>query len=210
MDHEPRQQPSLPAFPASRRLAARRWVKVLVLVDIVVVVAAVSVYLVMRQGDPRGNVANVGLRGSRPPAGQKMPDLSKVSGMEPDMPAPASMRGDVTLVVATCMQCPSGDVIGGALRRLTDRDLPEGARIEVVGWGGDVAAWRAEWKLPKRLAIHVVRTPSSVSKVKVLLGIGTNGFGYLYDRGGVWRASYAVQLLQPDDVVHDMRVLAGA
>lgn len=209
MDHEPRQQPSLPAFPANRRLAARRWVKVLVLVDILVVVAAVVLYLVLGRSDERENVANVGLRGSRPPAGQTVPDLSKVEGLTPPFPAPRSLRGDVTLLVATCMRCPSGDVIGGALRRLAGRDLPDNARIEVIGWDGDVSAWRAEWKLPARLPIHVVEGASPVSNIKVRLGIGTNGFGYLYDRSGRWRASYAVQLLQPDDVIHDMRALAG-
>ena len=178
------------------------------LVDVAVLLAAVVVYVVLGRGDARENVANVGLRGSRPPAHQTMPDLSNIRGVVPAVPAPAAFRGDVTLLVATCMQCPSGDVIGGALRRLADRDLPDHARIVVVAWSGDVAAWRAEWKLPASLPIHVVRSPSSVPTMKVRLGIGDNGFGYLYGRTGAWRASYAVQLLQPDDVLHDMRVLA--
>ncbi|MBC7461422.1 MAG: hypothetical protein H7287_08670, partial [Thermoleophilia bacterium] len=87
--------------------------------------------------------------------------------------------------------------------------LPDGARIEVIGWEGKVDAWRSAWGIPDSLPVHVVSGDGPVGEVKLALGIGDNGFAYLYDGAGRWRASYAVQLMQPDDIVHDMKELAG-
>jgi hypothetical protein len=191
-----------------QRLTIPRWVKLLVLVDVVVLAAAITTFALMHRSDQRANIANVGLRGSKPPDGQVRPDLSKVDGIIPAMPSAQSLRGHTVFLVSTCMDCPSGEIIGGALRRLAARDLPSGTRVEVVAWQGDVAKWRSDWHIPSSVPIHVVTGAASIFDVKRTLGIGDNGFGYLYDPKGTWRASYAVQLLQPDDIVHDMGVVA--
>ncbi|MCW2950135.1 MAG: hypothetical protein JWN41_1148 [Thermoleophilia bacterium] len=184
-----------------------RWVKVLVAADVVVLLAITGVFISMQRDDTRDNVVNRGLRGSRPPAHQRMPDLSGRASISPRVPEPSVLRGKVVLLVSTCMACPSGDVIGGALRRIGERGIPNEARVEIVAWQGDAAQWRRAWHIPQSMPVHVVTGPA-VDDVKRTLGIGDNGFGYLYDTHGVWRASYAVQLLQADDVAHDMRAVA--
>jgi len=198
---------SMETSPPRRRVVPP-WVKYLVIADVVILAVIVAVYVAMRGTDDRENVANEGLRGSKPPAGQRIPDLSKITGMSPAMPSPSELRGDVTLYVATCMECPSGDIVAGALRRLGERDLPDGTRLEAVVWEGDADAWRSEWNISDDVPLHVVTGADSVALVKRALNIGDNGFAYLYDAEGVWRSSFAVQLMQRDDIVHDMEELA--
>lgn len=195
--------------PVRARVGIPKWVKLMMVADMVVLIAAVSIYVALHRTDDRENVVNAGLRGSKPPSGQRMPDLSGVAGISPALPSRAAARGTTTLLVATCMECPSGDIVGGAMRRLGARDLPDDTRVEIIGWQGDAAGWRAEWGIPESLPIHLVSGANSIGAVKTTLGIGDNGFAYLYDPTGTWRASYAVQLMQPDDIVHDMDELAG-
>jgi hypothetical protein len=195
--------------PRPSRLGIPKWVKLLVVVDAVVLAVALGVFAVLHRSDERENIVNAGYRGSRPPAGQQVPDLSKVRGISPALPATSTFKGAPTLYVATCMKCPSGDIVGGAMRRLGERSFPKGTHVEIIAWQGDAATWRSDWQIPASLPIHVVTGAASIYDVKRTLGIGDYGFSYLYDSAGTWRASYALQTMLPEDIVHDMGVAAG-
>lgn len=136
-----------------------------------------------------------------------MPDLSRVRGLSPAVPAPSALRAGPVLLVATCFDCQSGDVIGGAMRRLAERELPGAAQVRVVGWDGDARAWRERWSLPSTVGVHRATTPGAIAQAKQLLGVDETGYAYLYDAEGRWRSSFAVQLMQSDDIVHDMRAI---
>lgn len=136
-----------------------------------------------------------------------MPDLAKVAGIQPAVGAPASFTAGPTLLVATCFDCQSGDVIGGAMRRLAERDLPTGTQVLVVGWDGAADVWRQRWSLPDSFGVHVAKTPATAGQAKQLLGVDETGYAYLYDADRAWRSSFPVQLMQSEDIVHDMRAV---
>lgn len=214
MGEESRQDP-VDRSPARRRTNARRWVKVLVLADLVVVCAAISLWIVFRdQGD--SNAVNDGLRGSKPPAGQSWPALASLDGITPEFPSRADVRGTATMLVATCADCRSGDIIGGFLGRLGEDALPDDARVVVLTWGGEQAAWAERWKLDAvpQLELHQAAGGATVERIRRTLGIGSvdgaeeSGIAFLHDTRGRWRSTFFVGQLLREDVVHDLERLA--
>lgn len=201
--------------PFVRRRIVPRIVKVMLLVDLVAVLAALAIWFGVRD-DGEENVVNDGLRGSKPPSGQRMPDLREARGLEPAAEAPAAYRGTPVVLFATCMDCRSGDVFGGYLGRLGAKDLPDGARAVVVAWNGDVEAWRREWGIDdERLEVHVAPGEQDAAVLRTRLGIGgragneESGIAFLYDPSGRWRATYFLGQLDREDIRHDLEELAG-
>jgi hypothetical protein len=201
--------------PEGRRANARRLVKLLVVADLVIVCAAFALWNVLRD-DPESNAANEGLRGSRPPAGQVWPALDDVAGITPALPSRADVSGRATMLVATCAACPSGDIIGGFLGRLGDGSLPDDARVVVLTWDGDQAAWARRWHVDSvpGIELHEATDPAAISTARRTLGIGRvdgaqeSGIAFLHDRRGRWRSTFFVGQLQRDDVAHDLAELA--
>ena len=109
---------------------ARRIVALLVALDLVVVGAAVAVWQ-LRDGAER--------RGSKPPSGVTMPELTR--SVE-NFPTRAELRGEALALAVTCVDCRSGDIFGGFLARLASEELPEGAALRVIGLGANTPAWR--------------------------------------------------------------------
>ena len=198
-----------------RRTNARRLVKVLLAVDLVIVCAALALWFVLRD-DPATNAVNDGLRGSKPPAGQSWPMLADVDGIAPAFPSRATVDGHATMLVATCASCRSGDVIGGFLGRLGD-GLPRDARVVVLTWNGDQGAWAERWKVGDvpNLELHEARTPAAIAAVRRELGIGPvdgaeeSGIAFLHDARGRWRSTFFVGQLDREDVGHDLERLRG-
>jgi hypothetical protein len=170
---------------------------------------------VVSRPDERENAVNEGLRGSRPPQGASWPgELASVAGVEPTFPGRTGVEGSATMLVATCIECRSGAILGGFLGRLRDGDLPGDARIVVLTWDGDPAAWRSEWAIDgSRAEWHRARTASAASAARERLGIGSidgaeeSGVTLLYDADGAWRASYSIGQLNREDIAHDLAVL---
>ena len=186
-----------------------RWLKLLLLADLAVILGVIAFWFWWSREDPRASVGNNGLRGSVPPAGQRIPDLASVAGISPRFPSTGSLRGDKVLLVGTCLECQSGDIIGGAMRRLGSADLPDDLRVIVAGWGGKAAAWRSKWSLNDRIELHVAAPGAATEQLASELRLQpdverSSGYGYLYDSRGVWRSSFPVQLILPDDVLHDV------
>jgi hypothetical protein len=188
-------------------------VKLLVLVDVAVVLAALCLWFVLRD-DPRENVANEGLRGSVPPAGRSWPDLAEVDGIAPSFPTIEDVRGTATMLVATCADCRSGDIIGGFLGRLAEDELPEDARVVVLTWEGDQRNWATRWRVDgERFELHAAAPGAATDRVRLELGIGKvgdaeeSGIAFLHDGRGRWRSSFFVGQLVADDVAHDLREL---
>jgi len=199
--------------PARARTNVRRLVKVLVLVDVVVILAAVGLWLAFRD-DPEGNVANDGLRGSRPPAGQAWPDA--IRKVDPSFPARADVRGTPSMLVATCADCRSGDIFGGFLGRLAPDALPSDARVVVLTWEGDQAAWAKRWGIDSdRFELHAATTPAGVALARRELGIGPvdgaeeSGIAFLHDTDGRWRSTFFLGQLKAADIAHDLEQLAA-
>lgn len=188
-------------------------VKLLVLADLVVVCAAILLWMFLRDDD-RSNAVNDELRGSRPPAGQSWPDLTHVAGIEPAFPTRPDVAGRATMLVATCAKCRSGDIIGGFLGRLGSDTLPAEARVVVLTWGGDQAAWARRWNVDAtRVELHGVSGSEAVDRVRRTLGIGPvkgaeeSGITFLHDTRGRWRSSFYVGQLDREDVAHDLERL---
>lgn len=203
--------------PMRTRAQVRRIVKVLVLVDLVVILAAVGIWMLLRD-DPDANVVNDGLRGSRPPGGQVWPELAAVEGIEPAFPTRQEIKGSPVVLVATCVDCRSGDVIGGFLGRMSADAVPDGARLVVLTWGGDQARWAKQWNLDAdRIDLHAV-TPSdaaALATVRRTVGIGPvqggeeSGITFVHDPEGSWRSTFFVGQLSVDDLAHDLKALNG-
>lgn len=202
---EPRDIPSPTPSPNRRFLVGHGLVKVLVIAEIVALIAAYLLWTELRP-DARENAANPGLRGSLPPAGAVVAPLDQVAGIQPTVPPPATLGP--AAIVATCLDCRSGDVIGGFLGRLPLEDVPEGARIVVVGWGGDARAWRAEWSVPRQIGIHVARSAPAAAALRRRLGVGESGMILLLDERGTWRSTFHLGQIDRDDMLHDLRRLA--
>jgi len=194
-------------------------VKVLLVVDLVLVVMAGAIWLATRGGDEELNVANSGLRGSLPPAGQNIVDLSEIQDIDPPMPIPAELRGRPVVLMGTCVGCRSGDLMGGFLGRLKRGSPAFGdARTEVLIWGDDVEGWYDEWSIPPNrdaapfdnVTFHVVRSPAAIAQVRRKLGIGPvrgaeeSGITYVHDSRGRWRSTFFLGQLDRDDITHDV------
>lgn len=212
MDDPAHHTPHLPQ--SDPRARTRRLVTRLLVLDALLVLGAVAIWLSLGRGDEKANVVNDGLRGSKPPAGQLMPDLSGIAAIDPDVPSPRAMQGTAVALVVTCIGCRSGDIIGGYLGRLEDDDVPDGAELRVVAWDGDAAAWRAKWKIDQRIRIHAV-PQARVDQVRATFGIGPvagaeeSGIVYLYDPRRRWRSTFFIGQLDREDIRHDLEALAG-
>lgn len=195
---------------------ARRIVAVLVVVEAVVVLAALGAWLLLRSDADRANVVNDGLRGSRPPADQPWPgQLASFGGISPPFPLRGEVAGEATMLVATCVDCRSGDVIGGFLARLGPGDLPDDARVVVLTWDGDQAAWVEEHGIDEeRFELHRTQPGEATDEARAILGIGSvegaeeSGIAYLHDTRGRWRSTYFLGQLDREDVAHDLGRLA--
>lgn len=177
------------------------------------ILLALAVWLLSRD-DERANAVNDGLRGSAPPAGQTWPDLQPIDGIEPAFPGRDDVRGTASMLVATCADCRSGDIIGGFLGRLGPDTLPEDARVVVLTWDGDQAAWVDEWHVDRdRIELHHATSPAAVARVRRELGIAPvgdaeeSGITFLHDTRGRWRSTYYVGQLNADDIAHDLERL---
>lgn len=214
MDDETRRD-AVNRSPFIRRTNARRLVKILVAVDLVIVLAAILLWMLLRDDD-RANAVNDDLRGSRPPAGQTWPDLADAR-IAPAFPTLDQVEGRATMLVATCTECRSGDIIGGFLGRLDADDLPADSRIVVLTWGGDQGDWASRWKLDASSAIdlHEATGDATVARVRRTLGIGPvadaeeSGIAFLHDTRGRWRSTFFVGQLDRDDIAHDLARLAN-
>ena len=91
----------------------RRWVKLLVLVDLVLFAFAVGGWAWLHRDSAEANAVNPGLRGSLPPAGARMPDLSGIAGIEPPMPAPSEPPPPVLQPSESRTDAGSGSGSGG-------------------------------------------------------------------------------------------------
>ncbi|MEO6866650.1 MAG: hypothetical protein ABI200_01360 [Gaiellales bacterium] len=180
--------------------------------DLAVILGAVAIWAWYSRGDSRAAVGHDGLHGSVPPAGQRMPDLSMIRGISPGLPAPRALRGDRVLLVATCLNCRSGDIVGGALRRLGASNLPSGAQVVIAGWRGTAAAYRAKWSLPSRFVVHVASPGAATTALTSTLHLdadaeNASGYAFLYDTAGRWRSTFPAQLMLPEDIVYDTRAI---
>jgi hypothetical protein len=185
---------------------------VLLIADLAILLAIVAAWAVWARDDSRAAVGHDGLHGSVPPTGQRLPDLSSITGVAPRLPTPAALRGRRVLLVGTCFDCRSGDIVGGALRRLAGADLPDDLLVVVAGWGGSVAAWRDKWSLPARIELHGATTRASTMRLAAALRLEpdpdqSSGYAYLYDAHGRWRSSFPAQLMLPDDIGHDVEAI---
>lgn len=194
---------------------ARRIVLVLVAVDVLVVLLALAAWLALRE-DGEANVVNEGLRGSRPPADQPWPgQLASFGGIEPAFPLRGEVAGAPSMLVATCVECRSGDVIGGFLARLEPGDLPEDARAVVLTWGGDQGEWVDEHGIDaEQFELHHAAPGEATDEARAVLGIGPveggeeSGIAYLHDTRGRRRSTYFIGQLDREDIAHDLERLA--
>lgn len=203
------------ASPDARSVRVRRVVKLLVIADLCILLAAVGTWLLLRGGEDRANAVNEGLRGSRPPAGQAWPELSDVAGIEPAMPTLRDVLGQPTVLVATCTSCRSGDVIGGFLGRLGVEALPDEARVVVLTWGADQASWIDRWQVDdERFELHHASGEPAIARVRRELGIAPvggaeeSGVAFVHDPNGRWRSSFFIGQLDREDLAHDLAELA--
>lgn len=193
----------------------KRAVGALLVLDALLLLAALGIWVSLRGDNERENVANPGLRGSKPPAGQQLPDASGIPGTVPEPPTPAQLRGSAVALVATCIDCRSGDILGGFLARLGSDGLPDEARVVVYGWEGDMQRWAREWDIPEQFDLVEVGTPAGVAAARALFGIRPvggqeeSGITMLGDRRGRWRSTWFIGQLDAGDLRHDLEVLAG-
>lgn len=202
---------------AAKRERIRRLVTRLVLLDVVLLAVGLVAWLALRGDGNEGNAVNPGLRGSKPPAGQVFPNLAAIDGIEPvgtaDFPTRSALRGRATMLVATCVECRSGDIVGGFLSRLGEDDVPSGARVLVLGWDGDVAAWAGRHGLVAH-ELYRAAPGDATNKVRRSLGIGPvdgaeeSGIAFIYDTEGRWRSSFYLGQLDRADIRHDLEELA--
>lgn len=193
---------------------ARRLVIALVVVDVVVVLAALGAWLLLRSAG-EANAVNDGLRGSRPPADRPWPgQLASFGGITPTFPLRGEVAGEATMLVATCVDCRSGDVFGGFLARLGPGDLPEDSRVVVLTWGGDQGAWVEEHGIDvDRFELHEAAAGQATEEARTILGIGPvkgaeeSGIAYLHDTRGRWRSTYFIGQLDREDIAHDLERL---
>lgn len=188
--------------------------KLLVAVDLAVLLVVVVAFAALRSGGGAAgeeNAVNEGLRGSLPPAGLSWPDLAGVEGIDPPVPATEALSGSAAMLVATCADCRSGDVMGGFLGRLAADDLPDGAHVHVVAWGGDVAAWAERMRIDReRMVVHDASDERAAEAVQRMLGIAPragqeeSGAAMLYDTTGTWRSTFALGQLDRAGIAHDL------
>lgn len=215
---QPTPAPTARAATVQRRARTRRIIKTLLIVDLLVLVAAASIwYFVLRDGSSE-NAVNPGLRGSKPPAGQTWPALASTDGLTPPFPTRRDVAGSATMLVATCIDCRSGDIIGGFLGRMAADALPRDARVVVLGWNGNVQSWATQWNIDAtRFELHAVEPDddAALAQVRAAVGIAPvqdaeeSGIAFLYDPKGSWRSTFFIGQLKVDDIAHDLSELDG-
>lgn len=147
--------------------------------------------------------AGDGLRGSHPPAGVAMPDLSTIDGVLPAIPPPWTLRGAPVMVVVTCGRCVSGRAITRALAALDRERIPEHAQIHLIvldGAPGELSTF------PHDARIHRA-DGGAAAMVRRRFHVGASGVAFLYDPTLRWRATFHLGQLVPADVAHDLRQL---
>ena len=120
--------------------------------------------------------------------------------------------GDAPAVLlATCLDCRSGDLVGGFLGLLGSDAAPGGAPVHVIAWGGDVAAWRSEWRVPSSYVVHAAVSEAGAARVRRALGVEERedadlqyGFARVYDASGRWRSTFHVGQLDRAQLRHDL------
>ena len=177
----------------------RRVVKLLIVADIVIVLA-LGIYIVARS-DTGGR-----LQGSHPPQGQRMEDLSRLAGITPAFPAPHELRGSPVAVIGTCLECRSGDIIGGFLSRIGN-DIPQGSRVVVLGWDGSIEQFRKQYPMGDRIDLYQANAAAGAAARKQL-HIGESGIAYLYDSKGVWRTTWHLGQLDRTGFLDDLASLS--
>ena len=171
-----------------------------------VIVAAslgVSTTLAARAHRLPGQHRDTSIWGSHPPRGLYMPALDRIPGIEPPM---ATSHGRAHLVVATCLECRSGSVIGALLGYIDFDRLPQSIDIDVIAWGATASQWASTNELSSRIRIHAA-TDSAAGNVRGVLHLGGAGAAFLYDSRGVWRATYQAGQMRAQDIEHDARVV---
>jgi hypothetical protein len=146
------------------------------------------------------------LRGSIPPSGRVLADLSTIDGISPPVPSPSSDGGRPLLFIATCGDCRSGDVIGGFLRRLSLEKPPANARLRVVVWSDDGDPFADTHKLPNEpwLTIHTVSDAARES-VQSRTKVGESGMSFVVGPSGRGGSTFSIGFLKVDDVRHDLK-----
>jgi hypothetical protein len=186
--------------PPQRRLTLRRALKLFIAVDLLIVLVVAGWLLV--RADNGGK-----LEGSKPPADQRMPDLSGIEGVEPAVPAPAELRGEAVAIIGTCLDCRSGEIIMGFVSRLGE--VPSGSRVIMVQWlDKSDSGVNVFNNSGGRIKIHAVG-PTGTRAVKDALNIGDSGIAYLYDKDGVWRSTFHLGQLERDAFLADLEELAS-
>lgn len=187
--------------PHETRLRILRVAKLVTVINSAVILGVLAGIVLLNMRDEEGTLGHDGFRGSKPPSGQKMPHLEELPGVPPR----SELVGKRTLVVGTCMDCASGDILGSAVARLFERDFPEDAQLVMITWQGNLDEFRNEWRIPNTVQIYAMPDEQSRVKAQEMLRIGESGYSYLFDSKGTWRSSYPAQLLLPADVLHDLK-----
>jgi hypothetical protein len=108
-------------------------------------------------------------------------------------------------MIVTCGDCRSGDVIHGALRIVAERGVPDESQIHVLLLDGSTK----DWPSSQGITTHVVPVHRRAA-VRKAFHVGDSGTAFLYDRDLRWRATYHLGQMLPDDLRHDLRVLASS
>lgn len=204
--------PSRFQFPALRALTAsgvrgRRRIGAILLAHAAVIVMVGGAIIWLTQPYER--------RGSKPPAGQFLPALHRLAGIDPAVPdwkAAGAKRATpprALLLVVTCLTCRSGDVYGGLLGRISPDDLPEGTVLRVVGWGGEPDRWRHTWQIDERLPVHVASSPAVAKRVQRAFRVGSSGVAFVYDGRRRWVSTFHAGQLQREDLLADLGAAAA-
>jgi hypothetical protein len=147
------------------------------------------------------------LKGSIPPSGRVLADLSTIDGVSPPIPSPSSDKNRPLLFVATCADCRSGDVIGGFLRRFVLERPPANARIRVVVWSDKGTSFASTHKLPAKpwLTVHTVK-PEAQEAVQSQMKIGDSGMSFVVGPSGRGGSTFSIGFLKVEDVRHDLKM----
>ncbi len=166
----------------------------------VLVVALIALWLI---GDYQTSQSE-SLRGSKPPTGQTLPDLRAVN-LEP--PVLNSNTERPTLMFVSCLQCPSGEVIGSFLWQVGVERLRRNGNLMVVGWGGSPEKWKRQHRLPANLEIHMTSSQSDQFSLRKATGVGESGVAFLGDSSGNWVSTFHLGQLVVADVLHDLKAV---
>ena len=135
-------------------------------------------------------------------------ELAGRSDLVPRFPSRRQKSPRPIVIVVTCLDCRSGDVIGGFLGRMTVAGIDDRIDLRVIAIGGNARAWQREWKVPARWIIHRAPAGSGSQLAASLLRVGESGQLQLYDARGHWKSTWHLGQLDITGVRHDLDVLA--